>query len=136
MPEENQQPSSPPDCPYPAMCPPAALISEQLKQVRDDFRGSIEMLHGDLGSMRDKVDQDMELTTRTWQKLEEIERDLLGNGQPGRVQRIETDVAFLRTQLNKQRARLDWKAGWANALIAFLVYIIAGAVRALGFFGK
>lgn len=57
---------------------------------------------------------------RIEQSLLDFRRELVGNGQPGRVQRIETDVSSLKTQVRFLRGAAAGLALMGSILVAAL----------------
>ena len=67
----------------------------------------------------------LERLTRLEENLRLLRQDLVGDGQPGRIQLIETDVTQLRAEYHRQRgifAAISFIVSGAVALFSRLLY--------------
>lgn len=62
----------------------------------------------------------LERLTRLEENLRLLRHDLIGDGQPGRIQKIESDVSHLRAEYHRQRG-----------IFAAISFIVSGAVALL-----
>ena len=57
-----------------------------------------------------------EQLTRIETTLENFQRQLLGNGQPGRIQIIESEVGGVKDRVNRVENKIWWAAGALTAI--------------------
>ena len=61
-----------------------------------------------------------ERLSRVEENLRLLRQDLIGDGQPGRIARIETDVSHLRAEYHRQRGLLAGISFVVSAAVAWL----------------
>lgn len=62
----------------------------------------------------------LERLSRVEENLRLLRQDLMGDGQPGRIQKLETDVSQLRAEYHRQRG-----------IFAGISFVVSGAIALL-----
>jgi hypothetical protein len=90
------------------------------RRPTDKLNREEQLLRAALGRRETFESESLERLTRVEENLRLLRQDLLGNGQPGRLGRLEFDLHDLRTESQRQRGILAGISAIVSTAIALL----------------